>query len=472
MIDHILLRFRNRWHVIVLIVVMTLASSPTPLNQVTISRINRSAIALQSGQVADALNNVETILDSDPGHAWFHLLASDLAYHVGEMDRSSQHLKAALSQFPNGEVGFCRQARNELGIDRGKIPDPNWGRFIRECKLAFERMSLKLLSEFDTTPAEDLIPYFDYLIQANPDVISIQQAYARLQSVYAPKDALQKLRTLSNLESNRSTLERDLLRAINSALEEKDAAFTFAQVGQVFARYQEWKLAKLAFQRALSEEPEYLDARAYLGLAEEQLGLDGSAHINSAISADPQNPRYYAFLAVHHQQRGEIELARDALDQAARLDPENPAIAAQLGSVYADLGDFTAAAQAYLVATDLAPKDPRFWLLLAGFSLEYDQDLQELGLAAARNAVALEPGSARGYEMLAAVQFNLEQYRSAERSLDTALNINPRSANAQYQYGLLMLTYGRREVANAAFRAATIIDENGQYAELAARLLN
>jgi tetratricopeptide (TPR) repeat protein len=472
MIENILLRFRHRWQIIILIGVMILASSPTPVNQHGAAGLNRAAVALRSGQVMDALNNIDRALNSEPALAQLHLLASDLAYDIGEFERSSQYLDTAIQNLSIDQIGFCRQARGNFGVERGEAPDPNWERFVRECDFAFQQVGDKLFLEFSSDPAEDLIPYLEHLITLNKDAVALRQAYARLQSIYAPQNALEQLRQLSNLQSADNALDRDLLRAINSASEEQSKAFTLAQVGQVFARYQEWSLAELAFQQALSEEPEYIDALAYLGLSEEQLGSNGYAKITAAIARDPQNPRYHVFLAIHHRNKDESEPARAALDEAARLDPENPAIAAQLGSVYAEIGDFTAATQAYLAATDLAPDDSRFWLLLARYSLEYDLQLEKIGLPAARNAVTVEPSDARGYEMLATIQFDLEQYNLAERSLRNALEIDPSSANAQYRYGLLMLTYGRREAADAAFLAATIIDTNGPYGELAARLLN
>jgi cytochrome c-type biogenesis protein CcmH/NrfG len=95
-----------------------------------------------------------------------------------------------------------------------------------------------------------------------------------------------------------------------------------------------------------------------------------------------------------------------------------------------------------------------------------------MGLAAARNAVSVEPDNHLNYETLARIQVELEHYSLAERSLRTALRIDPQSANAQYIYGLLMLTYGRQEAAHAAFLATTIFDDGGPIAELAARFLD
>jgi tetratricopeptide (TPR) repeat protein len=430
--------------------------------------LNRASIALQSGSIHQALEEIEEALALEPALAELHLLASDLAYFLGEADESEAHLVAAEGALQDKQIGFCRRARVEINLTFQGSPDSTWKRSIQDCPLAYHAAVEEMLEVFLSNPQRSLLPYLERLYLAEPAETRIQQAYARLLSVYAPEDAIDLLRELAERNSEDAALERDLLRAIAGAQNEDTPAYTYAQVGQVLARYQNWPLARLAFQNALVEEPDYIDAQAYLGLAKEQTGGDGYAEISSAISAQPQDPKAYVFLAIHHLNRDETTAAHQALDQAARLDPENPAIAAQLGAVYAEIGDFSAATQAYLASTELASRDGQFWQLLARFSLDHDIDIRNLGLPAARNAVSVDPDNASAYELLGTIQLELEDYTHSLRSFRTSLMLDPLSPRGQYLFGVLMLASGDREAADAAFLAAATLDKSGRYSDRAA----
>lgn len=467
MIENIALKLRNRWQVLVILVVLLLASLPTPSRGHLSASLNRASIALQSGSIHQALEEINEALTIEPALAELHLLASDLAYYLGETDKSEAHLGSAERVLQDKQIDFCRRARVEIDLTFIGPPDSTWERSIQECPLAYHAAAENLRGVFLSDPQRSLLPYLEQLYLAKPEETRIPQAYALLLSVYAPEDAIELLRELAERNSEDAALERDLLRAIAEAQNEATPAYTYAQIGQVFARNQNWSLARLAFQNALVEEPDYPDAQAYLGLAKEQTGQDGFAEISSAISAQPQDPKAYVFLAIHHLNRKEITAAHQALDQAARLDPQNPAIAAQLGAVYAEIGDFSAATQAYLASTELASRGGQFWQLLARFSLDHDIDIRNLGLPAARNAVSVEPDSASAYELLGTIQLELEDYTQSLRSFRTSLMLDPLSARGQYLYGVLMLASGNREAADAAFLAAATLDKSGRYSDRA-----
>jgi Tfp pilus assembly protein PilF len=469
--DRIALRFQNRWQVLLITILLLLACSPTPLPHAWVDRLNRAAVALQAAQVTQALENIELAIAAEPALANLHLLASDLASFLGENERSDNHLSAIDPKTLENQENFCRLARTIDLAETEQFPDPRWERWVTECPFAYEQVRGMQLGIFSSDPDPNQLPYLKYLLQIRPYDRQIQRAYAQLLSSTNPDQAIEPLRVLSNLPGENYPLERDLLVAIQSSSKQGSRAYTFAQVGQVFARYQRWPMARINFQTAVLEDPDYSEARAYLGLSKEQMGLDGYSEISTALSADPGDPRRYVFLAIHYQKQAEPELALQALDTAARLDPENPAFAAQLGSAFAELGDFSAATQAYLAATDLAPNESQFWLLLARFSLEHDIDLVGLGLPAVRNAISMEPENPVGFELLGTIQFELEEFTLAERSLRSALALEPVSPSTQYVYGLLMQMEGQPEIARAAFLAASLMDTEGRYAQIALRFL-
>lgn len=470
MLEDITLRIRGRWQHILATLLLILALSPTPLHGQWVDAVERASIALKAGQVGPALTEIDKALEAEPALASLHLLASDLAYFTGDVELSQAYLQEVPETWLEEPQQLCRRVRMLISGESDPVWSASFKRALASCPQIFQQVKVELLHEFSAAPQPDLLAPLQTLHEIDPADREILQAYCRLLGALDPHEAVEHLREIVRVESDSADLEREILLLVHDA-QDRSQATTLAEVGQIYARYQHWGLAALSFQRAVELEPDYSLAWAYLGLAFEQTGGDGSSEILRARSELPMDPRPHVFLAIHLVKAGQPNRARASLDTAAALDPENPAIAAQLGSVYAEIGDFSAATQAYLAAAELAPDDGRFWLLLASFSLEHDLDLVGIGLPAARNAVSIDPQNPRAHEKLGAIHFNLDNFMLAERSLRTALSLDGRAPSAQYNYGLLMLAFGRRQAADAAFRAASILDEGGQYADLSARFL-
>lgn len=470
MIEKLVFRFRGRWYVLVTVSLILIAFAPSPLHRRWVASIRGAQQALNSSRIEDALADIEHAIQAEPAAEHLHMLAGELANFIDDDQRAEYHFRALSLSVDDASTTSCGPVISDSPENYNSDSIGELMQRFEHCPSAYKQARQISLERFKSNPQMDQLERLEQLHRFNSDDIEMHRAYALLLTVGQPLEALDHLRVLSIL-GEPGSLESDLYLTLRTTLESDSAAYTFAQAGQVFARAGYWRLAQLSFKAALMEEPEYAEALAYYGLAKEQNGLDGSEEIRAAISSSPANPLFHVFLAMHHQKLDHVELAREALDTAARLDPNNPAIAAQLGSVYADIGDFTAATQAFLAATDLAPDDARFWHLLARFSLEYKIDLESLGLPAARNAISTDLTDATGYELLGTIQLELQRYLLAERSLRKSLVIDPLSARAQYAYALLKDQRGQVEPARAAFRAAQILDPEGQYGELAGRIL-
>jgi tetratricopeptide (TPR) repeat protein len=158
-------------------------------------------------------------------------------------------------------------------------------------------------------------------------------------------------------------------------------------VGIALAEAELWPYAELAFSQADGGAL----ALAYMGLARDRQGKDGSAPIARAAALEPQTPQVRYLQALHLRQVGDYAGSLSALVQATALDPENPALYAELASAYRLLGDLDSAERWYMQAVSLSNGDPRFVGLLEGFRAERGDLLAQLGLTDEPTDTVLPP---------------------------------------------------------------------------------
>lgn len=151
---------------------------------------------------------------------------------------------------------------------------------------------------------------------------------------------------------------------VRLALESNDAAM---QVGLTLAQHHLWSYAELAFFHALNFSNPLPETYAYLALARDRQGKDGSADIEQAVNLAPDNATIRYLQGLHLRLMGAYLPSLDAFLRAATLDSENPAYAAELGAAYQLIGDLQLAEEWLQKAVTLSDNDPRFQRLLDQF---------------------------------------------------------------------------------------------------------
>ena len=146
-------------------------------------------------------------------------------------------------------------------------------------------------------------------------------------------------------------------------------------------------------------------------------------------------------------------------------------LAIDLGAAYAAAGDLPSAKSAFQYATNLNPEDPTLWSLFAQFSLDYEIELNEIGLPAARQAVVLQPRNAAALDRLGYTHLLLGNWTLAERFLVEAIQTDRNLASAHYHLGLLRLTDGDLVGGRASLFLAVALDPDGRFGSLAQRSL-
>ncbi len=267
-----------------------------------------------------------------------------------------------------------------------------------------------------------------------------------------------------------------LLAALSDLQNITDPSHAAGRLGIAFLEAGEPALAEIEFRAALAQEPNYADAWAYLGLAENQLGQDGRMAIARAIELEPDNSLAHSMMGHHWLGHGRPHLARSEFIAAWQLNSTNPAHLADVASTYQAEGDLASAEAWYQAAVRQDPDDATFWILLARFLLDTLSGELSDGLLVAQKAVALAPEDPVALDTLGWAQFLNDKPRLAETNLIAARQRDPSSPATHYHLGRFYLAQNAWQEATESFEHAIALDSTcrgcrrsrpGSYAQLA-----
>jgi tetratricopeptide (TPR) repeat protein len=318
------------------------------------------------------------------------------------------------------------------------------------------------LGEWDAARAE-----YEMLVAADPtDVL----AHEQLGALSLGDDPA----AIQHLFASGTDLAERLLAALGEAGAAKDAAYASALLGQVLFEEQEWALAARQFERALSDNPGYPDAHAYLGYALDQMGRPEEArpHLRRAVALAPGSAVAHTFLGLHYDRRGDAPAARAEFETAYDLDPTNPATCVEIGQTWVAEGRYVAAEIWLREAVSLRPDDPGLWEVLAYFYLDHNITAGGRGVEAAAALVELSPEDARAHDLRGWAAFQVGDYDTAQDSLLQATLLDPTLASAHYHLGRLWAVQGAHQEARESFIKALDLDTTGALILLVQRAMD
>lgn len=464
-------RFGSRYMLLLMAAIGLLGLRPSPRQHALQQHAQSGYQALELGQYELAYQALESAVALEPGLGSLYSELARLALLSGDPLSARHYLEQAEIWGTSQTELICLSTLVEFwdsgleGRQPPSLPDQNHCQSSLVIIIARVR---QLVEENRWQLADDLIQVALAWEINNPAILA---DLGLLQSITNPDLASATLTQANQLGGQNDALTLGLIRAIEDSRPEADLAFTFAQVGQTLARFGRWHEAVWAFQHALLLESDYVEARAYLGLALDQIGEDGYPYLAAAESEYPNAALPHLFLGMHWSAQGELSRAQLELEIAARLDQTNPSIWAELGSAYAQQGMVAEARSAFIQAATLAPGEWEFWFLLAQFSLNFEIEIEDLALPAARNLITLDPSDPRSYDLLGYAHFLNGNMPLAERLLLKAISLHPGLASAHYHLGQLRRWQGRIEQSRSAFELALQLDPDGAVGELARRAL-
>jgi tetratricopeptide (TPR) repeat protein len=342
---------------------------------------------------------------------------------------------------------------------------------------AYQRLADFYTQQQDYASAADML---QKVLSLNPSVIDLYYHIGLLYSITDPTKALPFFAQAEQIDPSNAQKAEDLYAKIRTANLFDEPAYTLLLVGRQLAYWGEWDLALVAFQHAVSLNPGYADAWAFLAEALQQVALqktgiityEGLPDLQLALQLDPNSILAHTLMGLYWERQADYPQAQQYLQDAIVLSPEDPFLVSELGNILSKAGDLPAAQSAYQAAIQLAPDDPLFYRQLAEFAMQNHIQIRELALPAARQAIMLDPRDAGSLDVMAQVMLILLDYHSAERYSLEALQSDPKFSPACLHLGLAYLYQGKSALAQQWLGLAESVDPGSWVSAQASRFLD
>ena len=333
--------------------------------------------------------------------------------------------------------------------------DPQRAREIWEQALEQENPSDQLYSRLahiyqsnaELTKATE---YLQKYVSAHPDDASAHYRLGLLLTLSDATHAIVELQDASRLDPQFSPAVETLTSALNLSFPEDSASARLVMIGRGLGLVKEWQLAHAAFASAVEADEKNAEAWAWLGEANQQLGLSegGSTELDQALNLNPNSSTVRGLRGLYYQRISNFRQALEEFQTAAALEPNNPTWLVSIGESQAKLGDLIKALQAYQGAIALAPEDPSYWRLLAIFCAQYHVNIKDVGVPAAQRAVILTQADSTSLDVLGWLLQLDTRYEEAEQMLTRALELDSENSSVHLHLGMLYLQTDDRTSAH------------------------
>lgn len=442
------------------IITILLMSSPHPQQVQEAFRI--ANLALESGSATLASSNLVVVASYFPWRRDLQLLTADTMLDSGEAADSIQYYLRAAKISPLSPADQISLGDAYLVSGQTQLAVQTWEQLIGVPGFS----DVVLLRLLDLHRQQDdhhqVVEDLKAMIFLHPNQPKLYYELGLLLAVVDPKASLSYLAQAGEIDPSQKEQTSNLIRKINTASLYDEPAFISMAVGQWMASVGEWELARLAFLEATRQRPDYAEAWAFLGEAMQhsqqssgnQINENGLEELQTALQIEPNSVSANLLMSMYWQRRDFNNLALDYLNTATQLEPENPVVQVELGRLYAILGDLENARHYYQQAVAINPAEATYWRLLAEFSLEYQVQVREIALPAARNTVMLSPQDPISYDLLGKTLLSLGDDLSAVKVLLKALELDFNYAQAHFHLGMVLMNLGDSTAAMNEFDIA------------------
>ena len=208
----------------------------------------------------------------------------------------------------------------------------------------------------------------------------------------------------------------------------------------------DWEGMATQLIEALQAVPDDPALLCWLGVAEREIGIPGSAydHFREALALEPEDPYVLATVGNGLAQYDDPD-AEGALRSAAVLAPDLPLARWMYGAYLSREGLFREALKELEVAAELAPEDP-----IVAYELGVALALQgrlEKALAAVTRSVDLDQGEGWSLVVMGLLEAELGEMEEAARDLSEGARLRPDDVEAQLLAALAAMGAGWEDLA-------------------------
>lgn len=438
--------------------------------------------AKQSIDNEDWLTASQNLAGAAQYYPWrydFNLEAGRFALEAGDPSAAIQYLErpGTVSHLTIDDLIVLGDAYNQSGAPF--MAEAIWKRAteLGDSSQAYERLADLYLQRKDYPAAVDNLQKLLFLNPSNTHL------YYQIGSLYAAIDPVKALPFLTQAvetDPTNASQAQALYDKIRTAELFDEPAYTFLISGRQLANWGQWDLAVEAFQHAAAIQPIYAEAWAFLGEARQQMAIQDTGSVTDvgypelvhALKLDANSILANTFMGLYWERQEDYSQAQIYLERAIASSPNDPFLYSELGNILAKAGDLPSAQSAYETAIRLTPRDPLFYRLLAEFALQYQIQIRELALPAARQAINLDPNDASSLDVMAQVMIMLRDYHSAERFSLNALQADPGFASAYLHLGITYIYLEEPDLARRWLSLAETVNPNSWIASQAERMLD
>jgi tetratricopeptide (TPR) repeat protein len=206
----------------------------------------------------------------------------------------------------------------------------------------------------------------------------------------------------------------------------------------------------------VERNPEHAATRKVIGLNQFMLNRAdlAEAELKRAVSLAPQDAEAHYYLGRVLFMRDNPAAAMTAFQKATELDESSVKARNHLGQAYEALVQYPAAREAYLKAIELekrqSTKSEWPYFNLGALCLREGRAAEAEGYL--RQALERRPGWSEANAKLGMALLALDKLTEALACLERAIEIDPKNADARYQYARLLVKLGKPDEAEQHFQ--------------------
>lgn len=418
---------------------ITLETGATPLAEQLTARVNLVSTLLDVQDTAQASRHFEQLRQRFPRHPYVRYLHGRLAYAQGDYALAENELREYLAGVPEdlrghallGAVNFSQNHLRQAEIYlrqavRNNVGGPAIARLLAETQLRLDKPGEALTALGGMEPGDS----------ADPSLLSLY-GRARLG--------------LGDTAGALEYFERGAM------IEDRNAAVSLSLAAGFFTAGEYRRAVELLEAIPETEDTRFRRETLMIAAHIQDGNRDAAVAVGDELLANnPDDPAAYATVGAMRRTLGDVEGARQALEQALELDPGNPSAGYALSRL--EIGEGRPAVAERLL-NQILDRSSAYMPALTGLAglLAYDGRLSEID---ARIAAAITADEAVLAPRLLRIRVDLfgEEPEAALAAVREARERFPEEPLLDHAEGLARLQQGQMEIALAKLRQAANAD--------------